>query len=222
MASQKGKRGCLFFFRAPYPCCCCWAGEGWMLFLLLALPEVLWNRRPTTALSFIGALENQNFSPTFLEKPIHPKWDYSGNVGLILGPPLRFPGSLTHGSFPVELSISPESMQTADRESQVSLQGKQAAWDSTWLLSQPMCCSETCQLQGFFSSQWRNFLSEISGQLCSMLLLLLQMKKPKAQRASHREGAGPWETWHYGRSAVLAATTQPQIHFQNVRYSLQN
>lgn len=45
-ASQKRKRGCLFFLKAPYPCCCCcWAGEGWMLFLQLALPEVIWNRR---------------------------------------------------------------------------------------------------------------------------------------------------------------------------------
>lgn len=80
-----------------------------MLFVLLALPEVLWNRRPT-ALSFIGALENQNFSHTFLEKTIRPKWDYSGDVGLILAPPLRFTGSLTHGSFPADLSRSPESM----------------------------------------------------------------------------------------------------------------
>lgn len=155
-----------------------------MLFLLLALPQVLWKRR-SSALSFIGALENQNFSPTFLEKTIHPKWDYNWNVGLILAPPLRFTGSVTHGSFPVELSGSPESMQTADRESQVSLQGKRAAWDPAWLLSEPMCCSETCQLQFVFFPQWRNFLSEISSQLCSVLLLLLQMGKAKRPREPH-------------------------------------
>lgn len=63
---------------------------------------------------------------------------------LNIGPHVKFIGSLT---FPVELSRSPESMWNADRESQVSLQGKQAAWDPAWLLSQPMCYSETCQLQ---------------------------------------------------------------------------
>lgn len=117
-----------------------------MLFLLLALLEVLWNRK-LTALPFTGALKNQNFSSTLLEKTIYPKWDYSGNVGLILAPPLRSTGSLMHDSFPSELSRSPENMQTADRESQVSLQRKQAAWDPAWLLSQPTCCSATCQLQ---------------------------------------------------------------------------
>lgn len=66
---------------------------------------------------------------------------------MILGPRLKFTGSLTHGSFPIELSGSPESMQTVDRESQASLQEKQAAWDPAWLLSEPMCCSEICQLQ---------------------------------------------------------------------------
>ncbi|KAF2983762.1 hypothetical protein EK904_010543 [Melospiza melodia maxima] len=41
-------------------------------------------------------------------------------------------------------------------------------------------------------------------------------KKAKmAQRASHREGAGPWEPWHDSRSAVLAATTQARMHFRN-------
>lgn len=105
---------------------------------------------------------------------------------LILAQPLRFTGSLTHGSFPVELSRSPESMWTAAGESQLSLQGKQAAWDPAWLLSQPMCCSEICQLQFGFFPQWGNFLSEISSQLCSVLLLLLQMRKPKWPREPHR------------------------------------
>lgn len=162
-----------------------------MLFLLLALPDMLWNRRPT-ALSFMGALKNQNFSPTFLEKTIRPKWEYNRNVGLITVPPLRFTGSLTHGSFPTELSRSPESMQTADRESQVSLQGKQAAWEPAWLLSQPMCCSEICQLQF-------GFLTEMSNQFYSVLLLLLQMGKAKWPRVPHKGKAqGP------GRPGITA------------------
>lgn len=37
-------------------------------------------------------------------------------MGFILAPPLKFTGSMTHGSFPAELPRSPESMQTAERE----------------------------------------------------------------------------------------------------------
>lgn len=41
-------------------------------------------------------------------------------------------------------------MQAADTGSQVCLQGKQAAWDPAWLLSEPMHYSEICQLQFVF------------------------------------------------------------------------
>lgn len=136
-------------------------------------------------------------------------------------PHVRFTGSLT---FPIELSRSPESTWTANRESQVSLQGKQAAWNPAWLLSQPMCYSKPCQLQFglyFFPVEKfavRNFQPSL---LCSATAAP-NGKAKMAQRASHREGAGPWEPWHDSRSAVLDATTQPQMHFRNVRCSLQN
>lgn len=81
------------------------------------------------------------------------------------------------------------------RESQVSLQGKQAAWAPAWLLSGPMCCPEICQLVGglCYFSQQRNFLSDISSQICSVLLPLLQMRKakrPKGLRTGKVQGPG--------------------------------
>lgn len=156
-------------------------------------------------------------SPTFLERTTHPKWQWD----LEPTPPSqvhRFP------HFSIELSRSPESMRAADRESQASLQGKQAAWDPAWLLSQPMCYSETCQLQfGLFffpveKFAVRNFQPAL---LCAATAAPNEEAK-MAQRASHREGAGPWEPWHDCRSAVLAATIQARMHFRNVRCSLQN
>lgn len=72
-------------------------------------------------------------------------------------------------------------MQAADTGSQVCLQGKQAAWDPAWLLSEPMHYSEICQLQFVFVffPQWRNVLSEISSEFCPVLPLSFQMKMAK-------------------------------------------
>lgn len=144
----------------------------------------------------IRVLENQILSSTFLEKTICPKLDHPENVGLILVPPRRFAGSLTNGSFLIALSRSPESMQAADIGSQVCLQGKQAAWDPAWLLSEPMHYSEICQLQFvfvFFPSG-EMYCQKFPASSALFCHCLSRWKWQKSQRALQSEGTGPWET----------------------------
>lgn len=180
-ASQKRKTGCLFFLRAPYPCCCFWVEEGCMLFLLLALLKVLWNRRPT-ALCFIGVK-----SPGEPELVSHiSRKDYPSKVEM-------WRWTYPHLSGSQVPSLSLLSCQEAQKACELLLEKAKWAWRGSRQLGiLPGFPHSQCAAQkpvnyslGYFFSQWRNLLSEISSQLCSVLLLLLQMGKPKWPREPH-------------------------------------
>lgn len=192
-----------------------------MLFLLLALPEVLWNRR-LTALSFHWSLGE----PKLLS---HISGRLSIQSGITMETWVWSQPHLSGSQAPWPMVASLLSCQEAQKACRLlPEEAKWACRGSRQLGIPPGFCHSQCAAQksvnyslGFWPMEKfsvRNFQPAL---LCGATAAPNEKGK-MAQRFSHREGAGPWETWHYDRSAVLAATAQPRIHFQNVRYSLQN
>lgn len=210
-------RGRLLSLVTPYHCCWFWAGEWQMLFLLLSSSPVLWKRRQSSQSS---EHRRTRISP-LLRKRLY-KERKQWKCVFDPGPTSQVSGFLTHGTFPRELTRSPESMKAADRESQWSLQGKITAWDPASLLSETKHCSETCQLQFVIFPGEDTFHYRF---LTSCALCCHHSSRWECQKGQKDFWGGciePWEIWHYSRSAVLAATAQPWIQVWNVRYSLQN
>lgn len=165
-----------------------------------------------TIFSVIIALENQNFSSSSPEKTT--KGRYQWKCWFDPGPTSQVAGFLTHGSF-------------------LSWQGAQKACKLLTEKAKEACRGRTQLgiLPGFCQSQHTaqkpdnyNLLFSLV-EVCSVgdfqpPLLQMRMAKRPERFVGRRHRAQ--ETWHYNRSAVLAATAQPRIQVRNVRYSLQN
>lgn len=217
-ACQKKKRGCLFFFIALYSCCFFWVEEGWMLFQLLPLPEVLWNRTPA-ALCFIGA--KSPGEPEFVSHVS--RKDYPSKVQIDLE---RAPTSQVHRfpHFPYWAVKKPRKHVNYRQRKPSKPAGEASSLGSclTSLTAKVLLRNLSITVWVIFFPVEKFAVRNFQPALLCAATAAPNGKAKMAQRASHREGAGPWETWHCSRSAVLAATTQPRMHFRNVRCSLQN
>lgn len=108
-------------------------------------------------------------------------WSWSYLSGCRLSDPWQLP----------QLTRSSESMQAADRESQGSLQGKNTAWDSAWLLSEPTHCSETWQLQFVIFPGGGMFCWRFSASSALCCHHFSRWEWQKGQRDLWEEGIGP-------------------------------